>query len=340
MMLSDFKNSQTDTVETCEKTEQVIPSFEYFEKHKLTEDDLSMEFEYLVPNFMVSQSIMMIFAKGGAGKSLFVLALVLYLLRNKKIKRCIYMDMDNSTMALKNRSLDEIITEYPDLHYIHRSKAEKSAKELIAMLADDAKGEDDRFDGLLLVVDSVRDFMGGKDMNNDRDVSPLMEQFKIIRDAGASIIFLHHSTKERDRNQYKGSSSFIDSIDVAYGLSKTEIAKGTFSFALAVEKDRIPVENTGFELKVDGMILVPGNFTNASMTEDESEFVSNIKNHLEKAPPGIKQGELLEAIGKSSDDKTSRHRLKKFDGLMWISKKKKELGNATLYYPQIEDVPE
>lgn len=340
MDINDFEESPPSTAETQEKTKQIIPSLDYFEKHKLTEDDLSMEFEYLILNFMVLQSIMMIFAKGGAGKSLFTLALVLYLLRKGRILRCIYMDMDNSTMALKNRNLDEIIAEYPNLQYIHRSKADKPAKDLITMLADDAKGREGVFDGLLIVVDSVRDFLGGKDMNNDKDVAPLMEQFKIIRDAGATIIFLHHSTKERDRNQYKGSSSFIDSIDVAYGLKKTEPVQGTVSFALTIEKDRIPVENTGFELNLESFKLIPGNYAIASMDEDETGFVAEVKYALDSCTDGIKQGELLEAIGKSYDDKTSRQRLKKFDGTMWVSQKKKEMGNATVYYPYTDDVPE
>ncbi len=340
MDLNDFKESLPGTAETHKKPKRIIPSLDYFEKHKLDKDDLSMEFEYLIPNFMVLQSIMMIFAKGGAGKSLFTLALVLYLLRKGRILSCIYMDMDNSTMALKNRNLDVIITEYPNLQYIHRSKADKPAKDLIAMLADDAKGNEGVFNGLLIVIDSVRDFLGGKDMNTDKDVAPLMEQLKIIRDAGATIIFLHHSKKNDDRNQYKGSSSFIDSIDVAYGLNKTESAQGMINFALTIEKDRIPVENTGFELDLESFELKSGNFVIASMDEDETEFVSDVKCVLDSCTNGIKQGKLLEAIGKSTDDKTSRNRLKKFDGTMWMSLKKKEMGNATVYYPYVDDVPE
>ncbi len=339
MMLNDFEETPSGTTETAKNDNNIIPSLDYFEKHKLTDDDLSMEFRYLIHNFLVYQSIMMIFAKGGEGKSLFVLALVLDLLRRREIVKCIYMDMDNSTMALKNRNLDKIINEFPALQYIHRSKADKPAKDLIEMLAGDAKDKDGVLDGVLVVIDSVRDFLGGKDMNNDRDVAPLMEQFKIIRDAGATIIFLHHSTKERDRNQYKGSSSFIDSIDVAYGLKKTDNTNGVVSFALAVEKDRIPVEDTGFELRIDGMELTQGSYTIASMDEDETEFVAKIKAVLESKIDGIKQGDLLGKIGKSQDDKTSRKRLKKFDGVLWVSKKFKEMGNATVYYPYT-DVPE
>ena len=339
MNLNDFEESLPGKAETQEKTKHSIPSLNYFEKHKLDKDDLSMDFEYLIPNFMVLQSIMMIFAKGGAGKSLFTLALVLYLLRKGRILSCIYMDMDNSTMALKNRNLDEIITEYPNLQYIHRSKADKPAKDLIVMLADDAKGNEGVFNGLLIVIDSVRDFLGGKDMNTDKDVAPLMEQLKIIRDAGATIIFLHHSKKNDERNQYKGSSSFIDSIDVAYGLNKTELAQGMISFALTIEKDRIPVENTGFELNIESFELIPGNYAIASMNEDETEFVAEVKYVLESRRNGIKQGELLDAIGKSSDDKTSRNRLKKFDGTMWMSVKDTKMNNATVYYPYVDDVP-
>ena len=314
-------------------------SLEYFKANKMTEADLSMKFEYLIDDFMVAQSIMMIFAKGGAGKSFFTLALVLHLLKSDLIKNCIYMDMDNSTMALKHRNLDEIINNYPNLQYIHRSKADKSAKDMITMAAEEAFGNEDIFKGQLFVIDSVRDFMGGKDMNSDRDVAPLMEQLKVIRDAGATIIFLHHSKKNSEGNEYKGSSSFIDSIDVAYGLSKSVVTANTVAFALTVEKDRIPVENTGFQLNTLTMELTPDNYASASMDESETVFVSKVKAALQATPTGIKQGDLLAAIGTSSDDRTARKRLQKFDETMWISVKKPEMGNATMYYPFTDDVP-
>lgn len=340
MAVNDFEESPSEETTVMDKNDNdIIASLEYFRTNKLTEEDLAIEFEYLIDNFMVIQSIMMIFAKGGAGKSLFTLALALYLLKSGKINVCIYLDMDNSTMALKNRHLDQIINEYPNLEYIHRSKAFKSPKDMIAMLAKDAPGGDDVFKGYLIVIDSVRDFLGGKDMNSDKDVGGLMEQLKMIRDAGATIVFLHHSRRSSEGNEYKGSSSFIDSIDVAYGLTKSDTATGSAAFALTVEKDRIPVENSGFELNIETMELTSGNYLVASMDEDEAEFVSSIQAVLDDNTNGVKQGDLLKAIDKSPDDKTSRSLLKKYDGTMWISIKKKEMNNATVYYPYIDDVP-
>jgi len=339
MILNDFEISPPDLAEIDKKNNRIVASLEYFEKHKLTKNDLDMEFEYLIQNFLVYQSITMIFAKGGAGKSLFLLALVLYLLHHEKITYCIYMDMDNSTMALKDRNLDEIVTQYPNLHYIHRSKTDKPAKELIEMLAEDAHNNERGFEKVLIILDSIRDFLSGKDMNTDKDVAPLMEQLKIIRDAGATIIFLHHTKKEHGNSQYKGSTSFIDSIDVAYGLEKTTLTDRLVSFSLTIEKDRIPVENTGFELDLESFELRLGNYILASMTEDETKFVTDIKSVLTVHTDGIKQSDLLAAIGTSSDDKTARNRLKRFDGTLWFSKKIREKNNATMYYPSQDEVP-
>ena len=85
MDINDFETPLSGTTEITENDSVIIPSLEYFCANKLTEEDLAIEFEYLIENFMVLQSIMMIFAKGGAGKSLFTLALVLYLLKTEKI---------------------------------------------------------------------------------------------------------------------------------------------------------------------------------------------------------------------------------------------------------------
>jgi hypothetical protein len=88
-----------------------------------------------------------------------------------------------------------------------------------------------------------------------------MERLKTLRDSGATIIFLHHSTKEKEGNNYKSTTTFVDSIDVVYGPKKTEIERHKITaYALTVGKDRIAVDNTGFELNTETGELTSGDY--------------------------------------------------------------------------------
>lgn len=289
---------------------------DFFDAYALTSSDLNEDVTYLVDDFLVEQSITMIFAKASQGKSYFVLFLALMLLQENKLQKCVYLDMDNGKKALKSRGLDGVLDRNEKLAYIHRSKLKGiNHIDMLDRMVSEAREDHERFKGYLFVIDSIRDFLSGRDMNKDKDIIPLMEQLKALRDAGGTIIFLHHSTKEREGNYYKGTTTFIDSIDVAYGLKKTEIERHKItSYALTVEKDRIAVDNAGFELNTETGVLINSNYDVANMDEDESEFVAAVRNVLDGCET-ITQSKLLEEIG--SDTKATRKRLHKFVGVFW-----------------------
>jgi len=312
--------------------------------NKLTAQDLQVEVSYLIENFLVKNSLNIIFAKAGQGKSWLMLALSLSLLKSGRISQCIYMDMDNSKAALKNRKIDELIESYPNLVYVHSSKINQSSKDILYNLSKQAKENENCFENMLFIFDSIRDFLGGSDMNSDRDILPLMAQLKDLREAGATVIFLHHTTKDSDGQQFKGSTSFIDSVDVAYSLASNR-NDNILSYQLMVHKDRLSVENNAFELNTQTMELTSENFQFSSMSDNEVSFVKSVQEYLETVgSSGIKQSQLLDNIGKSSDDKTARKYLQKFAGDLWTSEKRAKENNATYYFsislPNIPNLPD
>jgi len=333
----DFKEqshgNETESV-TKNDTASIAKNNDFFDEFALSVNDLNEDVTYLVNDFLVEQSITMIFAKASQGKSYFVLFLALQLLEKNKIKKCVYLDMDNGKKALKSRGLDKQISKYPNLKYIHRSTLKGiNHLDMLERIVSEAISDSQRYNGYLFVIDSIRDFLAGRDMNKDKDIIPLMEQLKQMRDSGATIIFLHHSTKEREGNVYKGTTTFIDSIDVAYGLKKTEIERHKItSYALTVEKDRIAVDNTGFELNTDTGHLSNGNYEVANMSEDETDFVNDVKIVLNTCEM-INQGNLLKEIGRKKDDKTSLKYLQKYTNTFW--KVERLQSNNSLLYSKI-----
>lgn len=314
-------------------------------QNKLTVEDLTKEIQYLINNFLVVGSLNMFYAKAGMGKSFFTLSLALALIRSKKIKQCIYLDADNSLTALKSRGIDTLIEEHPELLYIHSSKFDISPKEILDKLSDDAKQNTKVFEDTLFIFDSIRDYIDG-DMNSDRDIIKLMQQLKNLREAGATVIYLHHTTKDThdsDTPLFKGSTSFIDSVDCAFSLSSKR-KDNQLNYQLMVSKDRLSVEDCAFELDTTTMTLESENMQMAQLSDYETEFVEKVQNHLDFwGEDGVKQSFLLKGIGKSSDDKTARKYLQKFDGEFWKIEKRPQENNATYYFsltePKLPNLP-
>lgn len=308
-------------------------NFDFFNQYKLTAEHLQEEPNFLIHNFLAAQSLSMFFAKGGSGKSYLAISLALKLLKEQKIKTVLYFDMDNSKLALKRRGLDKIIVENPDFHYIHSSTMQGNPLALIDELIGRGKRTPGLLENVLIVLDSIRDFVVGRDMNSDRDIGPVMEKLKRLREVGATVIFLHHTSKEGDGKVFKGSTAFRDSVDMSYALSSVR-NENQLVFTLEIDKDRLGVDGrVAFELDTETMRLISANFKMASISDYKRQFIETVKPILDQHPDGMTQTAVLEEIGTTSDDKTARNYLKEFDGVFWIMRKVPQKNNASYYFP-------
>lgn len=318
-------------------------SFDFLSQYKLTAEHLQEEPNFLIHNFLAEQSLSMFFAKGSSGKSYLAVSLALKLLKEQKLRSVLYIDMDNSLIALKRRGLDKIIAENPAFHYIHASKMKGSPLALIDALIGRGKREPHLLLNTLIVLDSIRDFIVGRDMNSDRDIGPVMEKLKQLREVGATVIFLHHTSKEGDGKVFKGSTAFRDSVDMSYALS-SERNGNQLIFTLEIDKDRLGVDGRiAFQLDTETMMLESENFTMASISDHKRQFIEKVQPILHQNSEGITQTVLLKEIGTTSDDKTARKYLQEFDGVFWVMKKIPQQNNASYYYPilpELTDLPE
>jgi hypothetical protein len=318
----------------------LLNGFEFLSDYRLTVENLEEEPNFLIPNFLAERSLSMFFAKGGSGKSYLAISLALKLLKEQRLKTVLYFDMDNSLIALKRRGLDKIIAENPDFQYIHSSRMKKGPLELIDELIGRGQRTPALLENALIVFDSIRDFIVGRDMNSDRDVGPVMEKLKQLREVGATVIFLHHTSKE---GAFKGSTAFRDSVDMSYALS-SERNKNKLVFTLEIDKDRLGVEGcVAFDLNTETMMLESSNFTMASVSDHKRQLIEKAKSIIEQNLDGITQTTLLKELGTSSDDKTARKYLKEFEGRFWTMKKLPQQNNASCYYPilpELTNLPE
>lgn len=204
----------------------------YLSKNKITKERLAMiKSEWLIENFVYKSSLVMIYASAGSGKSWFALALANYILeqemsrmtdefvKNGKFNsKCevYYLNADNSERTLKNRHIDNLL-KYDNFKLI---MAKSKDRQFIV----DTLAESDLSDKII-IFDSIRNFMGDINFNDDSAVTRFMDKLQQMRDNGGTIIFLHHQPKQTDGKNnklYKGATVFADSVDEAYFLSKSD----------------------------------------------------------------------------------------------------------------------
>lgn len=278
----------------------------------LTPEDFKQKTDFLIDGFLPKHLITMIYADGGMGKSWTAMALAKY--AADQGMDAVYLDYDNPMNVLKERGIEsKLIKACPSLRYSHRSKTQLQP---FAMLeAFEQMAVADCFKNTFFVLDSLRDF---GDVNNDAVAMRLGEKLKNLREAGATIVVLHHSTK--NGTNYQGSNNIRNSIDNMFQLTKIDAPVGFIRWILTVKKERAAIVDTALSVKVDDLSIMPIDIDTARLKSDEKDFVQQVKAVLTKQS-GINKTELLEACGYKKDDKTARDRLDQFEDVYWKADK-------------------
>ncbi|KUJ73912.1 hypothetical protein AVO42_00380 [Thiomicrospira sp. XS5] len=287
----------------------------------LTPDDFNQQTEFLIEGFLPKHLITMIYADGGMGKSWAAMGIAKF--AEQSGMDVLYLDYDNPMSILKERGVENnLIKACPNLRYVHRSKTPMQALEMLTALEEQAIAG--RFKNTLIVLDSMRDF---SDVNNDSKAMALGEKLKNLREAGATILALHHSTK--NGGNYQGSNNIRNSIDNMYQLTKIDGAEDEIRWILTVKKERAPIVDTALSIKPDTFEILPIDIETARLSPEEKQFIEAVKAILIKSP-GINKKELLEAMDYDKRDKTANNRLDQFEEIYWQSEKIKNVYHYSL----------
>lgn len=173
----------------------------------------------------------------------------------------------------------------------------------------------------IFIIDSLRNFV---DISNDNKTMKVMDALMNIRDAGATIVLLHHANK--DGKNYQGSNNIKNSIDCMYQLTKHRSSGSKINVSLEVKKERAGIIDNGFSIDVLTLEIDTLDMTIANMSENEEKFIDNIVFALKNK--SLNKTQLLNQLGYGKGDKTARDMLDKFNGIFWNSRKK---GNVYTY---------
>ena len=296
--------------------------FDFLEQQKLQDHHFEQKAEWLIEKCIAKRLITLVWAKGGQGKSWLATGIANHAC--DKGMNVIYLDYDSSQEALIERGLKhKLIDPNSKLTYLGRMSTTMRPLELLKAL--DEQTTANRYHNTLVVFDSLRNFT---DINNDSKAMLVMDQIMNLREAGATVLILSHANK--DGRNYQGSNNIYNSIDNMYQLEKLETQKNHIKFMLTVVKERVAITNVAFDLDTDALALLPINIEEARLTEEDKDFIRQVKVELNKQP-GIKKKDILEALGHKATNRPMRDKLEQFDGIYWHV----EVGanNANQYYP-------
>lgn len=286
------------------KKEHIFATFDNFRKSRLTSERIrNHQVSWLINDFIISQSLGMIYAQAGSGKSYFSIFLALYLLKNNTINEVFYLDADNGLSTVKERNGDKWIDLANDkLVYLSSECIGDYTKntltaEVVKSLENEPK---DYLKDKLVIFDSATNFISG-DLSADYKVRPILDNFQTLRDYGANVIFLHHQPKQplnKDENNglYKGATAFIDCVDYAYHLSSKKISDDKMLILLTARKSRNLEKNQAFILDNTTFSLEFVDYDDYAMSDKELDTIEVIQEILNENKAGISKRELIKKV--------------------------------------------
>jgi RecA-family ATPase len=293
-----------------------------FEAAAIRPEDLEIgKTEYLIGDFLVAEAITMIYGAASQGKTWFMYAVAKLLAGLEEVKRVYYIDMDNPKRQLVDRGVDRLLLVHEKVAYLTKASAKVSPPELVASIEAEAYGR--RYEGVVFIFDSTRDFVA--DTRNDSQAKRFMERMKSLREAGATVLLIHHATK--NGRVIDGSVEFVRSADNVYELKQKLRSGSKIHYALKVENDRDPIKDMAFCVDTQSYSLEVEDDAFVTIDPQEEAFVKRVLSILGTAAMG--QGEILAALGKRRDDKTARRLFDKYTGRFWESRMD---GRRKLYY--------
>lgn len=308
-----------------ENFESII-NMNIFDYKKL--DNNNSKVEYVIDNLIVKNEITMIASKPSGGKSLTALGICTSFLKQAIKHKVVYFDLDNSIATLANRKIYKIRNEFGSRFNIF-SSSNYSVEEANVFL--------NRFTNVdltdtLFVLDSIKNFILG-DRDKNKDVSEFMRLVKALRDAGATVIFLHHTNKpQKDMmsENYAGSSAFLEDTTNAFILENNP-DKQTFIFK-TIKARNGDLKNKAFQFNLDNHSLTEVDLFWASENKNDSKIVDEIIEFLSNTKEAnytqIKNYLISEGI--TRDKSKIANILNNYCGILWSKEKIKE-NNKSIY---------
>lgn len=296
-----------------------------FERYALSSEDLMQSHtHWLYPDFLVEQAITMFYGPPKQGKTWLLYGITRHLCELEEVSKVYYIDYDNPKRQLKERNVDKLLDEYPHkLKYFTKGSTPLRGMELIESISRQAVGDNLR--GCVFILDSTRDFID--DTSSSIQAKRFMDHMKILREAGATVLLIHHTTK--NAKAIDGSAEFTKAVDNLYGVKQDCKDDNSIRYQLSAELDRDPIKDLLLSVSTDTLTLTREADEYVGVDSDQEELVTMAIKALKNAADGLNKTQLLASCDRRRDDKGARAVLDKFIGRFW---EVRQVRNKQIFY--------
>lgn len=178
---------------------------------------LVLQINWIIQGFIPELAVILLFGRGGMGKTTLLMqifgavakGLELFGIQTSK-KTVIYVDYENSlpVLAERCRNIDTSGILFLDSTSKPPQLDRPEKAQYLELL--------EAHPGAVIIFDTLKSSHSGAE-NDSQDMSAVMGFLRELRDAGATVIILHHTPKGNSR-QYKGSGAIFDLCDHVLAL--------------------------------------------------------------------------------------------------------------------------
>ncbi|DAB29346.1 MAG TPA: helicase DnaB, partial [Sulfurimonas sp. UBA12504] len=166
-------------------------SFNFLKGSTLETKDFILDKQHAyIEDFLYSNSISLIYSPPKQGKTWLGYGISTTLAKRDDIKGIIYVDMDNGLSSLKERAIDSKFINHPKIEYVSRAKIDCTPMEYLRKINQEATAGN--YKDYTFVFETTKDFV---DTDSKSQSEEFMKIMMNIRDAGATVIIMHHATK-------------------------------------------------------------------------------------------------------------------------------------------------
>lgn len=326
--LLEIVKAAPEYIPPAEPEQEAAPTFDFSTVLRKGADIRALEIpiEWIVKDILPKGSVTMFYARGGMGKTTLTMQKtdavsrgVPFLGLETEKTPVIYIDFENSLAVLSDRL----------------KKA--GAADVLFWTSTDTPPKLDRADwqkyhdllkeypGALLVFDTLRSSQGGNE-NDSQEMGAVMGKLRELRDAGATVLVLHHTAKSSEQ-RYKGSTAIFDMVD--HVLAIYPVKKGTeqevedddedgeekvYRFGTK-DKTRYAPFRMFLTFDKEKGIFIPAPDPDEEDMESMHGFIIDMKKRQQKTP---NQKDIIErAKAEDIPEKKARRLLKKGEGRYW-----------------------
>lgn len=267
-----------------------------FDFRKLTSPwDLDVQQNWTVEGFLPAEAVTMISGESGSGKSTITLLLADAIANGKPFlghettpSTVLIVDRENGAVIYKERFERLRLEKNPNIIYWGgwEQTMEPQGPDFSPII------EFARTEKPVVIFDSFIAFLEGSEQDAS-EVRKYMDGYRRLAQAGATVIFIHHTGKGENTKEYRGSSDIKASVDMAYVLTTKKDRLALAKLKNIKSREGV-VEDMLFSLDDAELVLLDQSFIET--TDIDWQRVVDVV----ALNPGLNQSQIIKLLPNSS----------------------------------------